>query len=232
VEETGEPLIFVLPVDKAELIDNWDVLGLKATGSIDYTIEDVYVPAAFTHSAPTETPVRGGSLFTLGITHIALIGHSAWALGVSRRMLDELCALVRSKAGRPGTMAAHQGFQAIYGEAEARWHAARSFVYETWRGASETISSGATLSVEQKTLLRLALYNATWAAEAISVAVYRAGGTSALRAGVMQRYFRDMHAGTQHITSAPGVIEGCGRYLGGLAPAHDWLYMNLVPKAS
>ncbi|GAA3041593.1 acyl-CoA dehydrogenase family protein [Pseudonocardia yunnanensis] len=232
VEETGEPLIFVLPVDKAELIDNWDVLGLKATGSIDYTIEDVYVPAAFTHSGPTETPVRGGPLFTLGIMHFALIGHSAWALGLSRRMLDELSGLVRSKAGRPGTMADSLAFQAAYGEAEARWHAARSFVYETWRGASETINSGATLSVEQKTLLRLALYNATWAAEAISVAVYRAGGTTALRAGVMQRYFRDMHAGTQHITSAPGVIEGCGRYLGGLAPAHDWLYMNLVPKAS
>jgi indole-3-acetate monooxygenase len=232
VEGTGEPLIFVLPVDKAELIDNWDVLGLRATGSIDYTIEDVYVPAAFTHFGPTETPVRGGSLFTLGIMHFALIGHSAWALGVSRRMLDELSGLVRSKAGRPGTMADSLAFQAAYGEAEARWHAARAFVHETWRGASETISSGATLTVEQKTLLRLALYNATWAAEAISVAVYRAGGTTALRAGVMQRYFRDMHAGTQHITSAPGVIEGCGRYLGGLAPAHDWLYMNLVPKAS
>jgi indole-3-acetate monooxygenase len=232
VEESGEPLIFVLPVEKAELVDNWDVLGLKATGSIDYAIEDVYVPAAFTHSGPTETPVRGGSLFTLGIMHFALIGHSAWALGVSRRMLDELSGLVRSKAGRPGTMADSLSFQAAYGEAEARWHAARCFVYETWRGASETINSGAALSVEQKTLLRLALYNATWAAEVISVAVYRAGGTTALRSGVMQRYFRDMHAGTQHVTSAPGVIEACGRYLGGLAPAHDWLYMNLVPKAS
>jgi alkylation response protein AidB-like acyl-CoA dehydrogenase len=230
VEETGEPLIFVLPVDKAELIDNWDVMGLKATGSIDYTIEDVYVPAAFTHHGPTETPVRGGSLFTLGIMHFALIGHSAWALGVSRRMLDDLSALVRSKAGRPGTMAENQNFHAIYGEAEARWHAARSFVHETWRGASETISSGAPLSVEQKTLLRLALYNATWAAEAISVAVYRAGGTTALRSGAMQQYFRDMHAGTQHITSAPGVLESCGRHLGGLAPAHDWLYMNLVQQ--
>jgi hypothetical protein len=206
-------------------------VGLRATGSIDYTIEDVYVPAAFTYYGP-ETPVRGGPLFTLGITHIALYGHSAWTLWVSRRMLDELCALVRWKAGRPGTMAAHQGFQAIYGEAEARGHAARCFVYETWPGASETISSGATLSVEQKTLLRLAVYNATWAAEAISVAVYRAGGTTALRSGVMQRYFWDVHAGTQHVTSAPGVIEACGRHLGGLAPAHDWLHMDLVSKAS
>jgi indole-3-acetate monooxygenase len=81
-------------------------------------------------------------------------------------------------------------------------------------------------------MVRLALYNATWAAQEISVAVYRAGGTTALRAGALQQYFRDMHAGTQHITSAPGVIEACGRHLGGLAPGHDWLYMNLVPADS
>jgi alkylation response protein AidB-like acyl-CoA dehydrogenase len=230
VEDTGEPLIFVLPVGKANLVDNWDVMGLQGTGSIDYTIDDVYVPASFTHHGPTETPVRGGSLFTLGIMHLALIGHSAWALGVSRRMLDDLSALVRSKAGRPGTMADSLHFQATYGEAEARWHAARAFVYETWRGASATITAGEALSVEQKTMLRLALYHATWAAEEISVAVYRAGGTTALRSGPLQQYFRDMHAGTQHVTSAPGVIQACGRYLGGLAPEHDWLYMNLVPQ--
>jgi len=229
VEDTGQPLIFVLPVEDAELVDNWDVMGLRATGSIDYTIEDVHVPAAFTHYGPTETPVRGGNLFRLGIMHFALIGHSAWALGLGRRMLDELGALVRSKAGRPGTMAENPHFHATYGEAEARWHAARAFVHETWRGASETIRSGQPLDVGQKTLVRLALYNATWSVEEISVAVYRAGGTTALRSGALQQYFRDMHAGTQHVTSAPGVIEACGRYLGGLASGHDWLYMNLVP---
>jgi alkylation response protein AidB-like acyl-CoA dehydrogenase len=230
VEETGEPLIFVLPVEKADLVDNWEVLGLEATGSIDYTITDVHVPAAFTHTGPTETPLRGGPLFTLGIIHFALIGHSAWALGVSRRMLDELAVLVRSKAGRPGTMAENPHFQAIYGEAEGRWHAARAFVYETWRAVAETIASGGTLSVEQRTMVRLALYHTTWTAEEISVAVYRAGGTTALRSGALQMFFRDMHAGTQHVTSAPGVIEGCGRYLAGLAPEHEWLYMNLVPR--
>jgi alkylation response protein AidB-like acyl-CoA dehydrogenase len=35
VEGTGEPRIFVLPVEQATLIDNWDVMGLRATGSID-----------------------------------------------------------------------------------------------------------------------------------------------------------------------------------------------------
>ena len=79
---------------------------------------------------------------------------------------------------------------------------------------------------------RLALYNATWAAEAISTTVYHAAGTTALRRGSLQRYYRDMHAGTQHITSSPSVIEECGRAFAGLAPDSDWLLMQLVPRTS
>ena len=190
IEDTGQPKIFVLPVEKAKLIDNWDVLGLRATGSIDYVIEDVYVPDGFTHFGPAEKAERGGTLFNLGIMHFAMICHSGWALGVTRRMLDELAALVQSKAGRPGTLADSSAFHTLFGEAEAKWHAARAFIYETWRGVSDTIAGGGTLSHEQRTMTRLALYHATWAAEEISVAVYRAAGTTALRSGVLQQYFR------------------------------------------
>jgi indole-3-acetate monooxygenase len=56
VDGTGEPRIFVLPVEQATLIDNWDVMGLRATGSIDYTIDSVFVPEHFSHFAVTESP--------------------------------------------------------------------------------------------------------------------------------------------------------------------------------
>jgi alkylation response protein AidB-like acyl-CoA dehydrogenase len=231
VQDTGEPLIFVLPVDQAQLTDNWDVMGLKATGSIDYTIDDVYVPASFTHAGTAETGVRGGSVFNLGIMHFAIIGHSAWALGLSRRMLDELALQVRSKAGRPGTLADSSAFQAAYGENEAKWHAARALVYESWAEVAKTIEAGEKLTHDQRTKVRLALYNATWTAEAIANSVYKSGGTAALRSGALQQFFRDMHAGTQHVTSGPQVIEGAGRALAGLAPDHAWVYMNLVPSS-
>ena len=230
VEDTGQPLIFVLPVEQAELSDNWDVLGLKATGSIDYTTDGVYVPASFTHDGTTEQGVRGGTLFNLGIIHFAIIGHSAWALGLSRRMLDDLAGSVRAKAGRPGTLADSTAFQAAYGENEARWHAARALVHDAWRDATETVQAGGTLTDDQRTMIRLALYNATWSAEAIANSVYKSGGTTALRSGPMQQFFRDMHAGTQHVTSGPQVIEGAGKALAGLAPDHRWYYMNYVPR--
>ena len=231
IEETGEPRIFVLPVDQAELVETWDVMGLRATGSIDYRIRDVYVPEAFTHAGTTVSPLRGGWFFRLGIAHIAYLGHSAWALGVARRLLDDLAEQVRAKAGRAGSMAGSTRFHALYGELEARYHSARALVHEVWRDATETLTSGGELSEGQRTQLRLALYNATWSAHAISVEVYKAAGTSALRTGPMQRYFRDMHAGTQHRSSAPDVIESCGRYLAGLAPDHTWRFSSLVPRS-
>ena len=59
---------------------------------------------------------------------------------------------------------------------------------------------------------------------------YKASGTLALRAGTMQRLFRDMHAGTQHITSAPPVYGAISRELAGLAPDRTWVFLDLVQK--
>ena len=228
IEGTGEPRIFVLPVEQATLIDNWDVLGLRATGSIDYTIDGAFVPEAYTHFAVTETPKRGGSLYSIGIIGFAAMCHSAWACGIGRRMLDELTASIRAKASRAGLQASSDSFQEEYAKAEATYRSGRALVYETWNDVKDTLDRGDTLSVRQHTLVRLALANMTWASHAAAAFVYKSGGTAALRAGTIQRLFRDMHAGTQHVTSAPPVFRAAGRELAGLAEGSRWLFVDLV----
>jgi indole-3-acetate monooxygenase len=231
IETTGEPRIFVLPVEKAKLVDNWDVLGLRATGSIDYQIESVYVPEEYTHFAFSESPKRGGELYTLGIIGFAVICHSGWACGIARRMLDELTAIVRSKVGRAGSLGDSTAFQEAYAKAEMTYRSARALVYETWNDVMDALQSGKKLSVRQHTLVRLALANMTWSAQEVAAFVYKTAGTVALRAGTLQRLFRDMHAGTQHITSAPSVIQATGRELAGLAPNKRWVLVDLVDGA-
>jgi indole-3-acetate monooxygenase len=231
VPDTGEARIFVLPVGQATLIDNWDVLGLRATGSIDYRIDDVFVPAPFTHPATTETPLRGGSLYSLGIIGIALMCHSGWAAGVGRRILDELAKKVQGGIGRTGTLAASEAFHEQFARAEGTYRAARAFVLEAWGDVAAALEAGVPLTVRQHTLLRLALANITWACHEVAEFAYTAAGTVALRSGTMQRLFRDMHAGTQHITSAPPVIRGAGRELAGLAGSKKWLFLDLVDQA-
>src|SRR5215207_3557287 len=126
VESTGEFRIFVLPVEQATLIDNWDVLGLRGTGSIDYQIRDVFVPEEWSHFGLLESSPRGGGFYGLGIIGIAMICHSGWALGMGRRLLDELRALVKQKAGRPGQQVDSEAFHGGFARAESTYRAARA----------------------------------------------------------------------------------------------------------
>ena len=228
IEGTGEPRIFVVPVERATLIDHWDVLGLRATGSIDYRIDSVFVPDAYTHFAVTEKPERGGNLYTLGIIGLAVIAHSGWACGIGRRLLDELANKVRSGIGRSGTQASSESFHEQYAKAEATYRSARALVFESWGDVKETLDRGERLSVRQHSLIRLGMANITWACHEVSEFVYKTAGTLALRSGTIQRLFRDMHAGTQHITSAPPVFRAVGRELAGLAEGKTWIFLDLA----
>jgi len=228
IQGTNEPRIFVLPVEQATLIDNWDVLGLRATGSIDYRINDVFVPEEYTHFAVTDVPKQGGDLFRIGIIGFAAICHSAWACGIGRRLLDELAAKVRGGVGRSGTQSSSEAFHEDYAMAEAKYRAARALVFDAWGSVNDSLQQGQPLSTRQHTVIRLAMANITWACKDVADFVYKSAGTVALRSGTIQRLFRDMQAGTQHITSAPPVIRNAGRELAGLADGKRWLFLDLV----
>jgi len=228
VEETGEPRIFVTPIEAVDLIDNWDVMGLRGTGSIDYTMSDVFVPDGWSHFAVTTVPLRGGPLYGIGIIGFAVTCHSGWAMGVGRRLLDELAELVHGKAGRPGAQADSAAFQQGFAQAEAQFRAARAFVIEAWTDLTNSLYAGNEISVRQHTMVRLALAHITKALHEVAGFVYLAGGTTALRHGTIQRFYRDVHAGTQHVTSAPLVWQTCGRELMGVAGGKSWQFLDLV----
>ena len=229
IDATGEPRIFVVPVEKAELLwDSWDVMGLRGTGSIDYNIDGVFVPEEYSHFAFTTEPKRGGDLYRIGIIAFAEICHSGWAIGVGRRLLDELAELTRTKSGRPGAQVDSDAFQRGFAEAEGKYRAARALVYEAWTEASEAINAGAPLSLRQNTLIRLALGHITASLLDVANFVYLASGTTGLRRGTIQRLVRDVHAGTQHVTSGPGMWQACGRELLGLGAGKHWQLLDLV----
>jgi alkylation response protein AidB-like acyl-CoA dehydrogenase len=228
IEGTGEPRIFVLPVEKVRLIDNWNVMGLRATGSIDYTIDSVYVPDSYTHFAVTDVPKRGGSLYTVGIVGFAAMCHSGWACGIGRRLLDELAAYVRTRGGRAGTQSASESFLEQYAKAEGTYRSARALVYEVWGEMSQLMERGERPSVRLQSLVRLAMAHVQWASHDVAMFVYTAAGTTGLRAGTIQRLFRDMHAGTQHLIASPPVFRALGRELAGLAPKASWRFVDLI----
>ena len=92
----------------------------------------------------------------------------------------------------------------------------------------DTLERGERLSTRQHTLIRLAMAHATWSAHEVATFAYASAGTVALRSGTLQRLFRDMHAGIQHVTSSPPVFQAIGRDLAGLAPNAEWRFLDLV----
>jgi alkylation response protein AidB-like acyl-CoA dehydrogenase len=223
-----EVRIFVTPREEAVYGDNWDVLGLRATASIDYSIDSVFVPAAYTHVATTETPRRGGNLYSLGIPGLATICHSGWALGVGRRMLDELVAYVRSNVPRAAALARSDSFLEDFARQEARYRAARAFVREIWEANQQTLDRNERLTTRQRTLAWVAVNHVTRTVSEVCMFAYTAAGGVALRRGVLQRLFRDMHAGAQHASSATSILREGGRELAGLAPGKVWVGLGTL----
>jgi alkylation response protein AidB-like acyl-CoA dehydrogenase len=226
--ETGENRFFIVPVAEVTFIENWDVLGLRGTGSIDYTLDAVFVPREYSYPSLSRTPVTGGDLYRTGIGNFASVNHGAWATGVGRRLLDELAAGARAGSGRAGSIAGNAGFHEQYARAEVELRAASALLHEVWADIEETLARGEDLSVRQESLNRAALNNATWTAHRIAQFAYTRGGSGSLRGGTVQRLFRDVHAGTQHVSSSPAIMQEAGRELAGLAPGERWVHFNLA----
>lgn len=223
-----ETRVFVIPREACVLGDNWDVMGLRATGSIDYTCKDVFIPKGATHLTECTTPKRGGPLFTLGIRGMSTIGHTGFTLGVGRRMLDELAALAQVKKGRFGLLGDGESFLENFGAAEAKLRAAKAFAYETWRDIEQSLYRGEPLSTRQGTMHRLSLNHVTWTIAEVSRFAYYAAAGNSLRASALQRFFRDMHGATQHATSSAPILRDCGRELAGVAPDKVWGFSTLM----
>lgn len=228
VESTGEPRVLAMPKSQVILVDNWDVLGLRATSSIDYHCTEVYVPETHTYLATTMMPANGGAIYRVGLVNMSAIVHTGWALGVGRRLLDELKRYAARKSGMFNAAVDTAQFHAEYASAEAKLRAARAWAMHVWHGNEDTLAAGELLSTEQETLIRLALNHATWTAQDIGHTVHRWAATTAIRRGPIDRFLRHLATGTQHITSGPVVLQNCGKWLIGAQPEAHWEFLDLV----
>ena len=231
-DEQGDVIVLCAhaPVGEHELIGNWDVLGLNATGSIDYAAKDIFIPDDMVFPILTAEPHRQKEFFSLGVVGLAAIGHSGWAIGASRRILDEMAKLARTKTGRSGLIGESDKFWFDFGRAEARVRAARAFLFEVWRDAEKSIEGGDTVSTRQISLIHLAKSEVHEAGVDACQFVYRTAGGASLRKGVMQRIYREMLTAANHFTISPGIVGSAGRDLGGIWSDRVWRFYDLVER--
>ncbi|TJV24397.1 MAG: acyl-CoA dehydrogenase [Mesorhizobium sp.] len=231
-DEKGNLIIMCAhaPISQHKQLGNWDVLGLGGTGSIDYAAEDVFIADDLVFPILTAPPLRQKEFFSLGVVGLAAIGHTGWALGTGRRMLDEIAKFARSKSGRAGLIGESEKFWHDYGRAEARYRAARAFVFEVWRDIEATVEAGNSVSTRQISLVHLAKSEIHEVGVDICNFAYRAGGGASLRAGVIQRTFREMMVAANHFTIAPSIVTSAGRDFGGLWSDRTWQFYDLIEK--
>lgn len=229
VEGTGESLVCLAPRSALRISDNWDMLGLRATASLDYRAQDVFVEDRYVYGIGPEAAGRGRAQGRLSPALLAGLYQAAWSQGVGRRMLDELRDLTRRKAPSEVAPVTSDEFFAEFARHYSHVRGTMALLRETWGDNESTLATGATLSDEQETMTRLACGLATRTALEISRLVHRFAGAQVMRDGTLQRFFRDSHAGSQHRGSSHIVTQKCGRMLSGTLPegAH-WGFFDLV----
>lgn len=218
------------PVGNHGLLGNWNVLGLQGTGSIDYDAKDVFIADDMVFPIMTAEPQRLKEFFSLGVVGLAAIGHSGWAIGASRRILDEMAKFAVTKTGRAGLLGESDKFWFDFGRAEARVRAARAFLFEVWREVEASIEAGNRVSTRQISLVHLAKSEVHEAGVDACHFVYRAAGGASLRDGVMQRTYREMLVAANHFTINANIVGAAGREIGGLWSDRVWQFYDLVEK--
>ena len=221
----GHPRLLrvVMPRHKVRVHDNWQVMGLRGTGSCDFSVDDLFVPHGFAWDATLTEPVRGGALYRLGRPAFVTNEHSAFALGVARRALDAVTEVAASKTrgyNSVNLLANRPAFQRALGECDMRLRAARSLNVEILEEAWASVCAGHTPPPSLQARMRsCATYTTDVAAAVVSQAFRYGGGAALFTTSILQQCLRDVNAAAQHQMVSDTAYENHGRFLLGLPDA-------------
>jgi alkylation response protein AidB-like acyl-CoA dehydrogenase len=222
---SGEPdmRLVLAPRAAVEVFDVWRVGGLRATGSNDYQMTDLFVPEEYTvplvgFSPP---PVDSGPLYAMPMPSTFVSCIAIVALGAARGALETLTELAASRTptGSQSVLREKVLAQLDLARAEAQLRSGRAYLFDELGGMWNDAVAGRPITVRQRALVRLAAWQAAQSAiHAVDLAYALAGGASLFEGNRIERCFRDVHAAGQHIALAQSNLEPIGRVLFDLDP--------------
>jgi indole-3-acetate monooxygenase len=200
---------------------SWDVAGLRATGSFDWTVDDVFLPERRTmvHAGvPLDNQWKRWPGISYALPAQAWVGphHSAVITGIARAGIDALIELASEKTprGRTARLCENPQVQDAIGRADTILNAGRAYrsavITEVWN----TIAAGEDTTLEQRARCRLAAsYAADSAREAMDLMYRHGGSTSYRRESRLAECWRDLHVVGQAVTLLPEWYPMGGRVL-------------------
>lgn len=223
VSESGDTKgfgMFLVPRAEITLGEGWNVRGMRGTGSREYTLDELTVPAERALLGRILSD-HGGAATRLPAQLLFASVFGAVGLGIARGALDTLMALIQGKtpAFSNRRLLDDDLVHAGLGAAEAAWGEARAFLYEVARRCERARAGGGAPGRLTRARLRLAATNAMRKSGEIVDQAYRLAGTDAIFTDhPLHRCFQDIHALTQQIQARPAHFRTVGRVLLGLEP--------------
>jgi alkylation response protein AidB-like acyl-CoA dehydrogenase len=164
----GTPITRILffPAADCEILDTWHSIGLRGTGSHDYAVADVFVPAERSLSF-RDPPVSPGPLYAMPTIALFATALAAVPLGIARHAIDIVRDLAKTKIASRSRRSLNEDatMQANLGIAEAKLRSARAFLYEIIGEAWGTVSTGQALDIQHRAMLWLAATHTATAAK-------------------------------------------------------------------
>lgn len=205
---------FLIPRDKYEIVDVWNVVGLAGTGSNDIVVEETFVPEAFTLSMSDTGRCYGPgqaqnpsdlyklpfhSLFTSTIA-TPIIGMAKGAYTDHVEMQQK-----RVRAAYLGEKASLDPFAAVrIAKASSEIDAAWALLVQNIREEQEHVANGESIPIPLRLRVRRDQVLGTARAIGAIDSLFEASGGRALATGTaLQRAWRDAHAGRVHAANDP-----------------------------
>ena len=216
-------LRLLMPRRDVTVHDNWQVMGLRGTGSCDFSVDDLFVPDRFAWDVSRTEPTRGGPLYRLGRPGFVTNEHSAFALGVGRRALDAFADVAGYKTRGYNTtnpLARRPVLQRALGECDMRLRAARALNVEILGDAWDAVCAGHPPEPPLQAQMRAVATHTTDVAADVATQAFRYSGGSALfNTHILQQCLRDINAAAQHQMVSDTAYENHGQFLLGLPDA-------------
>jgi len=211
---------FLFRRDVAQIEDVWDVMGLRGTGSDNYSVDNLFVPDAFGFGRDNLPDRReNGLLYRFSVINMYGFAFAAVALGVARQMLADFIELAgRKTPNAGGALLRDSGaIQQQTGTNFAKLEAMRAYLHSTIAQMQEHAATGEEFTVRQRIISRMMSTLVIQSAKEVGEFAYQTAGATAIFTNqAFERRFRDIHAVTQQGQGHVSNFDGAGQMLLGL----------------
>lgn len=221
----GLPHTAVLLAEDVAIEHNWDMTGLKGTGSHDIIVDNKYVSDDWvfvrgSHSALEEPFFRYPSL-SFATQVLCIVG-----IGVAKAAINHLIEMsegAKSITGAP-IIGDRPLTQYQIAQSEAQLQSARSWFYETMNDTWHTILKGDDISKAQINAMRLSCTHASRISANVARDIQLISGMAGVhKLHPLSRYVNDTNVITQHAFMGEFTYQNAGSMLFGNDPAPGYL---------